>query len=74
MLEVLQKELRRLTLPELLELYRRPFLFNWNISAGRSSTQANDEMPESEILARCLCESQWSIDGACLAAEICDGI
>ena len=43
-----------------------------NISAHRSTTKANDEMPESEILVRSLCESRWSIDGACLAAKVCN--
>ena len=49
-------------------------LLNLDVSAYWATSKTNNEMPKREVLTRRLCKSQWSIDGACLAAEVCNNI
>ena len=49
-------------------------LLNLNVTAHWATPKTNNEMPKGKIRMRRLCKSQWSINGACLAAKVCNSI
>ena len=49
-------------------------LLNLDVTAHWPTTKTNNEMPKREVLMRRLCKSQWPINGARLAAKVCNSI